>query len=144
MIRSILFIFIYLLIYGCYGHKHQNHIDPVTTMPSRSSVTVDTLDDNIGRHLSCFIDTSLIKKFLETTDIRKNDFQQYNDDEHIHDTIEARLQAKHHLRQSLHQHSDDDDDEYEDDQDCKRSFFWFRIGTIKKNNNCIFLKISIS
>ena len=56
------------------------------------------------------------------------------------DTIEARLQAKHNLRQSVHQHNDDDDDDkYEDDQDCK-----ILLSRIAAKQNYIFLKISIS
>jgi hypothetical protein len=54
---------------------------------------------------------------LETANVQKSDFQQHNDDEHLHDTIEARLRAKHNLRESVHQHIDDD--KHENEQDCK-------------------------
>ncbi len=60
---------------------------------------------------------------LETVNVQKNDFQQHNDDEHLDDTIDARLQAKHNLRQSVHQHTDDD--KHENEQDCKNIWFIF-------------------
>ncbi len=59
--------------------------------------------------------------YLETANVPKNDFQQHNEDEHLHDTIEARLQAKHNLRQSVHQHTDDD--QHESEQNCKNFEF---------------------
>lgn len=61
--------------------------------------------------------------YLETANVQKNDFQQHNDGEIIEDPIEARLRAKHHLRESVHQHTDDD--KYENEQDCKIINFIF-------------------
>ncbi|CAF4484310.1 unnamed protein product [Rotaria sp. Silwood1] len=80
------------------SHEHQNHIDPVTAKYSQSAINVDPLNQHI-----------------ESTNIQKTEFQQPNDDEHLDDTIEARLQTKHNLRQSVHQQSDDD--KFDNEQD---------------------------
>ncbi|CAF2885569.1 unnamed protein product [Rotaria sp. Silwood2] len=45
---------------------------------------------------------------LKTTNIQKNELQQPNDNEHLDDTIDARLRAKHDLRQLVHEQSDGD------------------------------------
>ncbi|CAF0751568.1 unnamed protein product [Rotaria sordida] len=96
--QSCLFICLCLFIYNCYAHEHQNHIDPATTQYSQSAINVDPLS-----------------KHIETTNVQKNEFQQSNDDEHVGDTIEARLRAKHDLRQSVHQQSIDDKSDNEQD-----------------------------
>jgi hypothetical protein len=120
-----LFISLSLFIYNCYGHEHPNHIDPVTTKYSGSTGTVDPLTKPIGEfHSSLFFSHFCIIFYfiyLETANVPKNDFQQHNEDEHLHDTIEARLQAKHNLRQSVHQHTDDD--QHESEQNCKNFEF---------------------
>lgn len=63
------------------------------------------------------IEIELLLVHLETVNVQKNDFQQHSEDEHMHDTIDARLQAKHNLRQSVHQHIDDE--KHESEEDCK-------------------------
>ncbi|CAF4097930.1 unnamed protein product, partial [Adineta steineri] len=88
-------IFLSLCISNCYGHEHHNHVDPVTAKYSQSAVTIDPLSTNI-----------------ETANIHKN-----HDDEHLQDTIDARLRTKHDLRQSVHQHSDDDDDHIHENEE---------------------------
>ena len=57
-----------------------------------------------------------IDRFVsETTNVHK-----HADEDHHHDTIDARLRAKHSLRQSVHQHTDDD--KHENEEDCKDIF----------------------
>lgn len=63
------------------------------------------------------IDFELLLVNLETVNVQKNDFPQHSEDEHMPETIDARLQAKHNLRQSVHQHIDDD--KHESEEDCK-------------------------
>ncbi|UJR26027.1 hypothetical protein I4U23_007373 [Adineta vaga] len=95
LIHYFLFLFLSLSISQCYGNEHHNHADPVTTKYSQSAASIDPLNNDI-----------------DTTNVHK-----HNDDDHhhLHDTIEARLKAKHNLRQSVHQHGDDDKHENEED-----------------------------
>ena len=69
------------------------------------------------------MEIELLSINLETVNVQKNDFQQHSEDEHMPDTIDARLQAKHNLRQSVHQHIDDEKQESE--EDCKTILYDF-------------------
>jgi len=48
LIQYFLFISLSLFIHNCYGQEHPNHVDPVATKYSESSVTVDPLTKSIG------------------------------------------------------------------------------------------------
>ncbi|CAF4621322.1 unnamed protein product, partial [Rotaria socialis] len=98
LIQSCLFIFFSFLIYNTRGHEHHSQIDPVTTKYSQSAINVEPLS-----------------KYIETSTIQNNNFQQLNDDESLQDTIDARLLAKHNLRQSVHQDNEDDASENEEE-----------------------------
>ena len=47
------------------------------------------------------------------------DSESHQEDEHIDDSIEARLRTKHDLRNSIHEHSTEEDiDKQESEEDC--------------------------
>ncbi|CAF1208086.1 unnamed protein product [Adineta ricciae] len=93
LVHYFLFLFLSLSVFQCYGHEHHTHVDSVTTKYSQPAANIDPINNNI-----------------ETTNVHK-----HTDEDHHHDTIDARLRAKHSLRQSVHQHTDDDKHENEED-----------------------------